>query len=419
VTDRTAPSRHEILIEEDAWDAVASAALGPGARLIAVSRFIADSRVYRDGEAVAKIRRRGIPLPGGVSALPGEARVLEAIGRPVKLLQIGDFDVVVEPYQPGSSLAASLDGLSITRRIQVLAGVARAIRRLHRRGIAHRDLRLDNVLIAPSGEVGLVDFDRALPMSSRAATLADWFGVGRGRPASKPFWKLAMYTLIPRAESIGQRIRALVRRRRPIVNDDTKEPDLRLLIEAWELAARSKANAPGQHVAYYGFTYRGFHLPGERPWYLRWEAIRTGVDMRGKKVLELGCNMGLLSVNAVIHGAASAVGADRDADILAAGRLVAEALGIEVRFERVDIVADPDWETRLAGADLVVAMSLLHWLPDPDRLLAFLARHRELLYEGHDSIEVEEARLRAIGFTTIRELATTERGRPLLHATRS
>ena len=412
-------SRHEILIEEDAWSAVVTAALGPGARLIAVSRFIADSRVYRDGETVAKIRRRDALLPAGVSALPGEARVLEALARRVELRQIGDFDVLLEPYQPGVSLAASLDGLSIARRIKILSRVARLLRQLHRRGIAHRDLRLDNVLILASGEVALVDFDRAMAMSPGAAFRADWFGVGRGRPASKPFWKLVMYTLVPRMESVGQRIRAIRRRRRPIITDRVSDPDLRLLAEAWERAARSPANAPGQHVAYYGFTYRGFHLSGERPWYLRWEAIRPNIDLRGKKVLELGCNMGLLSINAVIHGAASAVGADRDTDILASARLTAKALGVDVRFEQVDLVNDSDWETRLSGADIVVAMSLLHWLPDPDRLLAFLGRHRELLYEGHDSAAVETARLRAIGFTTIRDLGATERGRPLLHATRS
>lgn len=415
----TAVLRHKILVEEEAWDAVATAALGPVRNLIAVSRFIADSRVYRGGDRVAKIRRRGVPLPAGVSALPGEARVLEAMGWRAELRQIGDFDVLLEPFQPGASLEASLGSLSIARRLTVLAGVARLLKSLHRRGIAHRDLRLDNVLIAPAGDVALVDFDRAMTMSPGAAFRADWLGVGRGRPASKPFWKLAMYTLVPRAESIGQRIRAIRRRRRPIVTARLNDPDARLLVEAWEVAARSSANAPGQHLAYYGFTYGGVHYPGERPWYLRWEAIRSNIDLRGKRVLELGCNMGLLSINAVIHGAASAVGADRDADILASARLTAEALGVDARFEQVDIATDPDWETRLAGADIVVAMSLLHWLPNPDRLLAFLARHAEVLYEGHDSAEVETARLRAIGFTTIRELVTTERGRPLLHATRS
>lgn len=417
--DRLEIDRHPILDEEDAWANVALEALGPGARLIAVSNFIADSRVYRLGETVAKIRRRSVLLPEGVAPLTDEANTLVALGWPVEVRQIGGFDVLLEPNQPGTSLAAGLHGMSMSRRIRVLGQVARALRDLHRRGIAHRDLRLDNVLIAPSGASALVDFDRALAMSPRGAFLADWLGIGRRQRPSKPFWKLVMYTLAPRLESIGQRIRAIRRRRRPVIAEQSVDPDVRLLVAAWEVAAKSEANAPGQHLAYYSFTYRGLHLPGERPWDLRWDAIRTSVDLRDKKILELGCNMGLLSINAVIHGAESAIAVDRDRDVLDSARLVAKALRVEVDFEQVDIVRDAAWEDRLAGADLVVAMSLLHWLPDPARLLAFLARHREVLYEGHDSTEIETSRLRSIGFTTIRDLGSTERGRPLLIASRS
>jgi 2-polyprenyl-3-methyl-5-hydroxy-6-metoxy-1,4-benzoquinol methylase len=418
MTVSNANDRHPILDDEEMWEGVASEVLGPRARLIAVSNFIADSRVYRLDETVAKIRRRSTRLPEGVAPLQDEAHTLEGLGWPVELRRIGEFDVLLEPNKPGMSLAASLHGMSMKRRIRVLAQVASALRDLHRRGIAHRDLRLDNVLIAPSGSSALVDFDRALAMSPRGAFWADWLGVGRGQRPSKPFWKLVMYTLAPRLESIGQRIRAIRRRRRPITAEQSMDPDARLLVAAWEVAAKSRANAPGQHLAYYSFTYRGLHLPGERPWDLRWEAIRTSVDLRDRKILELGCNMGLLSINAVIHGAKSAIAIDRDGEILDAARLVAKALRVEVAFEQVDIVRDAGWEERLIGADLVVAMSLLHWLPDPARLLAFLARHREVLYEGHDSTDLERSRLEAIGFTTIRELGSTERGRPLLHASR-
>ena len=410
---------HPVLAEEEAWERVSSEALGHGARLIAVSNFIADSRVYRLGDTVAKIRRRNTRLPDGVASLPGEAQILEAIGWRIDLRRMGDFDVLLEPFLPGATLAASLAGMPIARRLRVLRRVARALRTLHGRGIAHCDLRLANILIGPSGGVALVDFDRAVPMSSRGPFWSDWLGVGGHGRSSKPYWKLVMYTLLPRMESIGQRIRAIRRRSRPITTDPPMDETGQLLAAAWEVAARSGANAPGQHLAYYSFSYRGIHLPGERPWELRWEAIRTNVNIRGKRVLELGCNMGLLSINAVLHGASSAVGVDRDRDIIDAARLAATAFGTDVDFRQVDIVRDPAWEGRLDGADLVVAMSLLHWLPDPDRLLKFLGRHSEVLYEGHDSLVVETARLRSVGFTTIRDLGSTERGRTLLYATRS
>jgi hypothetical protein len=65
--------------------------------------------------------------------------------------------------------------------------------------------------------------------------------------------------------------------------------------------------------------------------------------------------------------------------------------------------------------DVVFALSVLNWVADKARLLAFLGRCEELIYEGHDSALVERRRLRAAGFTTIELVATSERGRPILH----
>jgi len=64
------------------------------------------------------------------------------------------------------------------------------------------------------------------------------------------------------------------------------------------------------------------------------------------------------------------------------------------------------------------AMAVVHWLPDRDRVLRFLGKHAELLCEGHECLDVERARLKAIGFAEVRVLGETERGRYLLHARR-
>ena len=168
-------------------------------------------------------------------------------------------------------------------------------------------------------------------------------------------------------------------------------------------------------VAYYAFTYRGRHFPGERPWYARWEPIRRAVDFRGKRLLEFGSNMGLLSSFATIYGAVEAVGVDHDPLIIQSARLVAQGLGTGAEFERVDLIGDASWEERLAGADIAVAMSIVHWLPEPERLLRFLGRHSEVIYEGHDSVGVETERLRSVGFEEISVIAETDRDRFLLH----
>jgi SAM-dependent methyltransferase len=157
-------------------------------------------------------------------------------------------------------------------------------------------------------------------------------------------------------------------------------------------------------------------LPGERPWTLRWEAIRRAVDFRGTNVLELGCNMGLLSSFAMLEGATSAHGVDRDAPILEASRLTASALGVTPTFEQVDLANDLEWEERLAGRDVVVAMSVIHWLPNPGRVLSFLGTHPIAIYEGHDDLTTEIARLRQAGFSHVTSLLESERGRHVLLA---
>jgi 2-polyprenyl-3-methyl-5-hydroxy-6-metoxy-1,4-benzoquinol methylase len=163
-------------------------------------------------------------------------------------------------------------------------------------------------------------------------------------------------------------------------------------------------------------TYRGHHFRGERGWYARWDVISSAVDFTGKSVLELGCNMGLLSSFARLNGATDAHGVDHDALIIQAAELVARGLQSNATFEQVDLNGEERWEERLGGRDLVTALSVVHWLPDRDRVLDFLGTHSELIYEGHDTLEIETERLRSLGFDRIDLIGSTERDRHILHA---
>jgi hypothetical protein len=70
------------------------------------------------------------------------------------------------------------------------------------------------------------------------------------------------------------------------------------LAQAWEIAARSQASFPGLQLAYYSLDVAGINFPGERPWVQRWNSLRANVNFKGKRFLELGCNLGLLSIHA-------------------------------------------------------------------------------------------------------------------------
>lgn len=66
------------------------------------------------------------------------------------------------------------------------------------------------------------------------------------------------------------------------------------------------------------------------------EADRRG-DIRGMRVVDLGCGTGILACGAFLLGAGEVIGIDRDASALAVARTNAEMLGAEVMFLEADI----------------------------------------------------------------------------------
>ncbi|MDX1541284.1 MAG: hypothetical protein R3349_07745, partial [Geminicoccaceae bacterium] len=187
------------------------------------------------------------------------------------------------------------------------------------------------------------------------------------------------------------------------------------LRRAWRLAAASNASSPGTPIAYHRLRIAGLDLPGERDFATRWRTIEAVADLRDRRVLELGCNLALFSTFALRAGAAAALACDRDREILGAAAEVARTLGAHPSLVELDLDADAPWERTLKPfeADLVVALSVVHWLRTPARTLRFLAGHPLVLYEGHESAERERRRLLAAGFEDVERVLTTERGRAL------
>ena len=195
----------------------------------------------------------------------------------------------------------------------------------------------------------------------------------------------------------------------------------RRMWEAWNLAESSDASAPGCRLAYYTMEFEGVRLPGERDWAARWVSLRAASDFAGKRVVELGCNLGLLSCHLLKEGGANAaLGLDHDPAILTGANLVASALEVKPAFVVADFDGQACWEDDIVEfrPDIIFALNVLNWVRDKERFLRALALARELVFEGHDTFEIERTRLASVGFTHIRQLETTERARPLIHAVR-
>lgn len=187
------------------------------------------------------------------------------------------------------------------------------------------------------------------------------------------------------------------------------------LEQAWTISGGGSNGRP-----YYSLTINGVHLEGERPWSDRWTLIKDAVDYKDKRILDIGCNMGLTL--AFLHKykhAASCTGVDRS-DLLLSDfgtpHLKKAAVHIQQAFDfhfnliQLDLNSD-NYEC-LVGTDhdLVICFSILKWVDDKERFMNYLSHFKEVLFEGHDPDEVEIERFARHGFTNYEILGKTHIG---------
>jgi hypothetical protein len=382
------------------------------------------------GDRFYKIAQGRAPLPSRRQDLRGEfellrrCRGLAGVPEALELIGGGEFQVLALRKVPGQPLSR-LD-LPWSRFALIMLRLSAIVWALARRGVRHNDLRPDNIMVAQDGGVHLVDFDQASRGGLVECLLA---GIGlsvAGVPVCNgllaPLRERLQANLSPRL------IRALratplrsLRRQLPAPAPLPAEagPELQAMDQAWRIAAAASATSPGEQVAYYELEFKGIRFAGERPWGPRWNRLRHVTGYAERRVLELGCNLALFSTFALKDArAGAALAVDADPAILEAAAKVAAAFGVAPEFRVIDFDRDPGWEDQLEAfrPDVVVALSVLHWVEDQARFLAFLGRFDEVVFEGHDSSRIERERLHQAGFAEVDLVDTSERGRPILLA---
>lgn len=424
--------------ENQEWDCFIERTLGSQAQLISVSQYSSNRRIYRLGDRIAKVRKVGREPDTREQDLAGEHKVLsrlhgvDGVCQNPNYLQEDGWELLSYDYVPGSTLKSLINEKSASLKNKVLWEILKVIISVNQHGIAHRDIKPENILVCENGKVHLLDFDQAVEVSPHYAMLIDILGIGSGKhrgwfsfkwlfgQAQNGWFRYLWPVMVP--FRIFRRLvrKAFFRKKFLIFEHCTSnDVDIKILQQAWQIGMCSKANAPGQGVAYYSLDLTGCHFPGERSWVLRWHEISKRVDFRGKRVLELGCNLGLFSAFARRVGARECVGVDHDSEILEGARLVSKALHVHNEFYQVDFDADESWEDRLRGFDLVIALSVVNWLVNRERFLTFLGEHAEVLYEGHEPLDVEFGRLQRAGFDQIEVIMVTERNRTVFFASKS
>jgi len=179
---------------------------------------------------------------------------------------------------------------------------------------------------------------------------------------------------------------------------------------------------------YYSITINGKFYKGNRLWDSRWNLIKDATDYSNKNVLELGCNMGLVTTCLKKYRNANiAVGVEGPDSFLAsqgsphrvnAAKWFAQAFEADVAFIQANLNNEPNYEGKIGyDYDVVFCLSLMHWIKDKPRLLRYLSNFNEVIYEGHDSLKVELNRFKNCGFNNYRILGSAGRG-PIIHFTK-
>lgn len=169
-------------------------------------------------------------------------------------------------------------------------------------------------------------------------------------------------------------------RHRPIERDGELERRIRAL-DPWfhNLELGGVRTAPDHFLGDYpSFKWRRFQhvVPG---------------SLRGKSVLDIGCNAGFYSLEMKRRGAARVLGVDADPHVLRQARLAAEVCGLDIEFRQLSV-----YDVGRLGEtfDLVIFMGVLYHLRHPLLALDLLYEHVvgdlllfQSMQRGSDAVE--------------------------------
>lgn len=332
-----------------------------------------------------------------------------------------DYDLLFMSYQQGIQLVNLK--ISFVQLLKILKALSVILFKLSRRGISHNDIVPENILVTNDFKVSLIDFDQATKVKIITAFVRQFLGIKIGDSKLN----YSMITIIKdylrkKFPQIVFLLKKLSGKKFPEIErlptlNENADPKLKKLLRAWILAQKSNASSPGIPIAYYSLEFNGIRFPGERPWIKRWDELKNISDYSGKTIIELGCNMGLLSTFLLKEAnAKKCIAVDGDKKILRSAEIISNVLQVKPEYLQINFDSNDDWEAKLYKfeADLIFALNVLNWVKDKGRFLSFLSKAPEVIFEGHDLPEIEKARFLKLGFTNVEEIGYSERKRIIL-----
>ena len=115
------------------------------------------------------------------------------------------------------------------------------------------------------------------------------------------------------------------------------------------------------------------HFLGDYPM-VKWRRFAHAIpaDLRGRTVLDIGCNAGFYAIEMKRRGAARVLGIDSDPDYLAQARFAAEVCGFDIEYRRLST-----YDVGALGErfDVVLFMGVLYHLRHPLLALDLIHEH--------------------------------------------
>jgi tRNA (mo5U34)-methyltransferase len=115
------------------------------------------------------------------------------------------------------------------------------------------------------------------------------------------------------------------------------------------------------------------HMLGDYP-NCKWQHFSHALpkDLRGKTVLDIGCNAGFYSIEMKKRGADRVLGIDTDEGYLAQARFAAEVCGVEIELKQMSVYEVGRLEEKF---DVVLFMGVLYHLRHPLLALDLIFEH--------------------------------------------
>jgi SAM-dependent methyltransferase len=347
----------------------------------------------------------------GLQALQQERSAHEHFGRYAWKMPILDWqpDALVMPTLPeGARLDRWAQHAQTDERRRAGEQVAWAAFEIFTHHMAHRDLHALNCFVV-DGEVLVSDFETMAPQTTRGVAFRESYDVvGRGLPS--PLSTGAMCLLHPAPMSIQKTCDINVDAMVTSVADRLRE-ELRAACRSFQGKGREGLGAR-RHLCKTDRIYGSFALPdlvvaaddAQRDSAKRFARFGVSQRLRGKRVLDLGSNVGAMAFSALALGVESVRGIEYDDEKVRVANRIARFAGVDdrVSFERGDIDA---LTAEVGTYDVVFCLAIEAHVKDPERLYRLLGEVTSdtLLFEGNagcDIVLVQE-RLKSAGFSVI------------------